>query len=96
MERLGQILPAILRKRGLYDQGLASHTTLLASEWILRELPQYGNVLKAKRIDTGTVIIEAANSIAVQECTERSGDLLSYIQSTLPEAKIVSVRVVRA
>jgi len=95
MDRLSQILPKVLRKRGLHEAAIGSQTVVSAQAWISSTFPAFKHSLSAIRIEHGCIVVEADNSIALTECSQRAEELLHYLQRIVPEAKVERVRVMR-
>ena len=95
MDHIGLLLPKVLKKRGLDGQAKAALVTLKAQEWISEHLPDYKHDLLAQRFKDGVVIISCVHSIASQECRQRSGDLLLYLQEACKGVNIEQVRLIR-
>ena len=96
MDRAFSILPKVLRHRGLADAAYSGLILQRASEWIREELPDHAASLRPTQLKDGVLLIEGSHSIAVAESSERCQELLTYLASTVPEAPVRSVRVIRA
>ncbi|MFA5800718.1 MAG: hypothetical protein WC840_07280 [Candidatus Peribacteraceae bacterium] len=95
MDRLSQILPKVLRKRGLHEAAVGSQAVVSAQAWISSTFPAFRHSLSAIRIEHGCIVVEADDSIALTECSQRAEELLRHLWHTVPEAKVERVRVVR-
>lgn len=96
MDRLSLILPKVLNKRGLQTQVLASLVTLKCREWIAANMGKVASMLTVTSHSDGWLEIDAANAIALSECTQRQAEMLESLRAQLPEARILGVRIVRA
>lgn len=95
MDRAFSILPKVLRTRGLADAAYSGLILERASAWIREQLPTHAVSLRPSQLKDGVLMIEGSHSIAVTECSERSGELLTHLASAVPEAPVRSVRIVR-
>ena len=91
MDHISLLLPKVLRKRGIKDQADASLIVYTATQWLEGKLPG----VRPTKFTTGTLFIEAATSIAAQECYALTQDLLAALQSNFPSITIDRVRILR-
>lgn len=96
MDRLSHILPTVLRERGLEGPALSSQAVTCAQTWIHTTLPAHSSSLRALRVERGTLIVEAVDSIALTECSGRLPSLLRHLKENVPLARIEQVRVRRS
>jgi hypothetical protein len=96
MERLSKILPGALAKRGLLAESDASLIVHHAKIWIAEKLPGSAAMLFVRSFRDGELLIEAENSIALQECAAKELPLLTHLRETKGHTKVASVRLQRA
>ena len=95
MDRLSDVLPRILRQRGLHEHAVAGQILLKAAEWIAITLPAQSSALFPVRFQQATLVIEATQSIALCACTEQLEGLTSHLRGLFPTVKIQEIRVMR-
>ncbi|MBM3231723.1 DUF721 domain-containing protein [Candidatus Peregrinibacteria bacterium] len=93
---MNSLLANVLRKRGLFTEASSSHALHCAKAWIVRALPHCTSVLSVKGLRDSTLVLEAQNSIAAQECTILRESLLSALQEECPQAGIREISVIQA
>jgi hypothetical protein len=96
MDRLGHILPAALGKRGLAGHAGAALVTFRAQKWLEERIPDMAVYVKASKLQDETLIIQAHNAVAAQECQPLLPDLLAFIQKECPGQRLVDIRLIRA
>ncbi len=96
MDRLSSILPKVLRKRGLHGEMTASLIVMLCQRWIEVSMPTMAPALRVLRFADGWVTVEADNSIALSECSQRRQEMIDWLLTQLPDAKLEGARVVRS
>lgn len=79
MDKLSQLVPSVLRKRGLQEQATASYALFLASEWLVEQLELSQDASKAVSLSGQILTIEAPSSSVALQISERSEDLLHYL-----------------
>lgn len=94
MQHIKDLLPKVLKKRGLQDHAEAAQVILHAQEWIISELEAFQDQLIAKSYKDNILLINADNSIAAQELNVRISDLKDYLISK--EHLINEIRIVRS
>lgn len=95
MQQLGSIVPAVLRKRGLFDHAESSQGIRAAQEWLERELPGCLGALTAVKIRDGVLWVSCRHSIAAQECQAAGRALFDYLRAEMPEMAVSELRIVR-
>jgi hypothetical protein len=96
MDRLQDLLPAVLRKRGLHGHAEAALVVHNATRWIAERLPLMAADLHPVSFRDGTLLIHADQAIAAQECCMASEELLSHLRLEMPDTQIESIRTVRS
>ncbi len=94
MYHIKELLPKVLKKRGLQDHAEAAHVILHAQEWIIVEFDSFQDQLIAKSFKDNILLINAENSIAAQELNVRISDLKAHLISK--EHLINEIRIVRS
>jgi len=95
VQRIGNLLPAVLGKRGLLQQALSANVVYNANNWIKANLKPFSEQSAAATFKDGVLTIKADNSIAAQECNAK----LELLKLFLKEEKgfeISDVRIVRS
>lgn len=95
MDRVDSLLAQVLHRRGLQSQATASLVVHQAQEWLQRTLPRFSTDLRAKQLKDGTLIVEAANSIAAQEGQQQLPLLKAYLQEECGHKTLEMVQLVR-
>ncbi len=67
MDRVSQLIPKVLSKRGLKDQAGASHAVYRAIDWLHSQSSSLGEQCIITTLQDGVLTIECQNSIAMQE-----------------------------
>lgn len=91
MDHISNLIPRVLSKKGLKDQATASYAVHLARQWIEQQLPQVWQNLHPKKVADGVLTIDSDHSIASQELSQKSADLMKYLNA----AEGISIREVR-
>jgi hypothetical protein len=94
MYHIKELLPKVLKKRGLQDHAKASHVILHTQEWIITELEGYQDQLIAKSFKDGILLINAENSVCAQELNQ----VLLELKEHLSEKghNILEIRIIRS
>lgn len=95
MERLSNILPGILRQRGLHGDISASLIVSKADQWLRMHLPAHALSLHVRKYDDGTIFIEAENSVALQEASRHAEEMVFDLRHDIAEPPIKGVRFMR-
>ena len=93
---MSDLLPKVLRKRGLADHANAALATHRAQGWLHKELPALRGMARVLCLQGGELQIGCSHAIAAQECQACVEGLLAYLQENCPGVVIRSVRVVRS
>ena len=91
MDKVSSLLPRVLHKRGLHKHANASLVVLRAQEWLQKNLRKYEKDLHVRKLQEGTLVIEAANSIAAQECQQCKEALLEDLRKDCKDLKDVRI-----
>jgi hypothetical protein len=81
MDKLSNLIPRVLNKRGLKDEAGASYVTFLTAQWIEENLPEYTSYLSVSKKSDTTIVIESDHAIASQELSQVKEVLLGYINT---------------
>ncbi len=95
MDKIGSILPRVMRKRGLHLQADASQVTFRAQEWLTKAAPAVIEYLTVRTLSHAVLTIDCAHSTVAQECQPLLPGLLQYLQKEFPTVKIEEIRLVR-
>ena len=96
MDRIGHILPRVLKKRGLHHHAVASSAVEFTQIWVSDNLPKFSGDLRAQVLKDTVVIIHADSSIAAQECHLAMEPLLSALQGKYGKQTVSGCRIVRS
>ena len=96
MDKLDSLLRKTLAKRGLLDEATASQVVHAANSWIAERDLVLSNQLRAQSFRDAILTLKSQNSIASQEGTMFSEDLLEHLRAEFPSDRIESIVVVRA
>ncbi len=96
MDRVRDLLPKVLKRRGLHEHAVASHVVETAKKWLQQELPAFSAEYTVQSLKNGELEIRCLSSIAAQECAVRGDDFLAYLRGVHPDVHIESIRPVRA
>jgi len=95
MERLSQLIPRVLSKRGLKSQAIASYAVFLATEWLHEHLGDTSKKLSVKSLKDTVLSIESDHPVASQELSQIRESLKSHLNSY--EGILVSdISIIRA
>ena len=93
MDHLSSLIPAVLRKRGLYDEAHASMIVYRTKKWLEETYPDIASVLHPHALKDGILTIHVGHSFAQQEGAALAQELLSFLQSgdtnTVREVKFI-------
>lgn len=67
MERLASMLPAALRRRGLYEQGQAALAVTRATQWIAAQAPALAQHVRVRHLKDGVLTVACDSPVAMQE-----------------------------
>jgi|GEM_PF-643473 len=96
MDRVSQILPAVLQKRGIKQHVDASLVIHRASAWIAENLPTLKTLLTPTTLqEDGTLIIECDHSSAAQECQAALPHLKVFLREECGFAPVRSIHLLR-
>jgi len=94
MYHIKELLPKVLKKRGLQDHAEASQVILHAQEWIISELEAYQDQLIAKSFKNGILLISAENSVCAQELSQVLFELKGHLSEK--SHNILEIRIIRS
>lgn len=80
MDRVKDLLGKVLRRRGLQNEAAAAHAVYLANAWIASAMPSFADSVRVRNVKDNTLLIECMHSVAAQEVTQRSIELLEYLR----------------
>lgn len=95
MQRIGNVLPTVLNRRGLQKQARASLVTHQAQEWLNRTLPAFSGDIQATKYADATLTIGCRHSIASQEVQQLIPVLLEYLRTDCNHPEVEGVNVTR-
>jgi len=95
MQHIRDLLPGVLKKRGLHDHAEASLAVFHAQQWLAEHLPQCWDALCASALRDGTLTVTALHSVAAQECQEHAQALLEYLRQDCGHTKAERISVRR-
>ena len=95
MDRLSDLLPDALKKRGFTGLTVSQLVFAEAREWLRKEMPAYAARLHLRSFQNGILVTETVDGEALAACFERAEELRRHLQTALPDAKVVSVRLVQ-
>ncbi|MDA1208515.1 MAG: hypothetical protein O2904_00590 [bacterium] len=96
MDRIGHILPRVLKRRGLLHHAVASSAVEFTQIWITEHLPAVSGDLRAQFLKETVVIIYSDSSIAAQECHLVMEDLTASLRKEYGNSAISGCRIVRS
>lgn len=96
MDRVSDLLPVVLRKRGLHTPVEASFVVTTAQRWLTDHLPSLVSELHATTFRDGTLTVRADNPIALAEGSLLKASLLKELQRSCASAAVREVRFVRS
>ncbi len=92
MDRVGSLLPKVLKKRGLYAHAKSALIVTQAKDWIDKELKTFASDLQPTVFKDGVLIIESSTSIAAQECNCASIKLIDHLNDGSDTVKEVRIQ----
>ena len=96
VQHIGKVLPAVLRKRGLEHEAVASSIVALARQWIATNVPDLREMIEVEPLRDGVLTIACSHAIALQEAQAFLPHLLDEIRASPGGQRLRSGRVVRA
>lgn len=97
MDRLSEILPKVLGKRGLKAEADAALVLHRAKEWISEHLPELKDSIAPQSLqEDGTLLIACLHSAAVQKCLAALPHLKIFLREECGFLPVRSIRLVRA
>lgn len=96
MDRVGTVLPKILKKRGLHKHAQAALLVQTAQQWLERMLPRLKRELRAQSYKDCILVIECQTSISAQECNAKKEELRQHLTATFAGCAITDIRLMRA
>ena len=96
MDRISQILPGVLRAKGLKQHADAALVLHRARAWIAESLPDIRTAVSAQTLqEDGTLIIECGNSSATQECLAALPHLKLFLREECGFLPVRTIRLIR-
>jgi hypothetical protein len=81
MDKLSNLIPRVLRRRGLNDEATASYVTYLANQWIEDNLVEHKASLHVFKLTGCKLFIHSDHPIASQELSLVQEQLTTYLNS---------------
>ena len=94
MDRISDLIPKVLHKKGLQHHAAASHVVFVATQWISQNRPQLKDLYTVQSYCDGELRIDVQNSIAAQELSQITEKLTVHIQEEIG-IHIASIRITR-
>lgn len=95
MDRLSNVLPKVLRRRGLAEHATGALVVYKARQWLREKFPAFADQVDAKNVRENVLMVECKHSIALQEVKNAETDLIGYLSQECPMAGIREIRTVR-
>ena len=95
MDKISQLIPKVLEKKGLKDQASASYAVYLAIDWLHAQSGALGEHCIVTTLKDQVLTIECLHSIAMQEIHQKSDDLLSHLNSFC-DISVRSISIIRS
>lgn len=96
MDRVSDLMPKVLRQRGLQKQASVSLVIFKATAWIAEHLPLLKDQLTVQHCKDQILLIAADHPIAAQECQQRMAELLEYLQKECGSEVVQNIRLIRS
>lgn len=96
MDRVKDILPRVLKKRGVYDEVVASAVVASAAAWIRTNLPAYADDLAVSHAAQGRLHVKARSTVALMALKALEQTLLDHIAMSVEQGSPTAVSVTRA
>ncbi|HRH93794.1 MAG TPA: DciA family protein, partial [Candidatus Peribacteria bacterium] len=90
------LLPKVLQKRGFHQLAVASGLLMAAQRWIETNMGPQAAQLHPKKFADGTLLVEAANAIALSEFSRRIPQLQDALKRELPDSPVRGIHCRRA
>ncbi|MFH0770646.1 MAG: DUF721 domain-containing protein [Candidatus Peregrinibacteria bacterium] len=94
IEHLRDLLPAVLKKRGLQAQAEAALVCHRTRVWLQEQNPTLAAYATVQSFHDGVLLIKSPHSVASQELQMVSPDLLSFLQLGGHQS-VKEIRIVR-
>lgn len=95
MDRLSDLMPRVLNKRGLKGQAQAAQATWIARQWLTEQLPLNNEEIHIDRFAEATLWLSVDSAIAAQECQQIVHMLQDHLKKELG-VPVESVRITRS
>ena len=79
MDRLSDLMPRVLARKGLKDQATAALIIHKATLWISEHLSDVSSGISVSRLKDGLLYIESEQGTAAQELTQKKEYLRAYL-----------------
>ena len=79
MDRISNLVPKVLKRKGLSDQATASYAVFLANECISEQFPDFVDIARAEKLSGGVLHISADTPHAVQEIEAIAESVLHHV-----------------
>lgn len=98
MDRVSELLPKVLQKRGLKDAADAAVVMHHATQWLHEKLPLFleAGELTVTGCKQGALIVSSTHPIASQECIAFKEELLQFLREGCGHIQVAELRIVRA
>lgn len=81
MDKVSDLIPRVLSRRGLKDQANASYVTYAATEWITQNMPMFSDAIHVLSLKDSVLKIACDHPIASQELVQQVEALRSHLGS---------------
>jgi len=95
MDNIKDLIPKMLKKRGLQDHANASLIIFQTKTWLVENLPDFHSFLTPMCVKDSVLIISCDNSVAAQECQQVHSQLLAHLLGECGHTEIQSIRLIR-
>lgn len=95
MDRISQLVPRVLAKRGLKDQAGASYAVFLAKEWISEHAPPCTELCSVHSLSDSVLEIHADHPIILQELHQQAVALKEYLNG-FEGISVTDIRIIRS
>ncbi len=96
MDRLIEVLPKVLRKRGLNDHAEGALIVLRAQRWLEERFPSLKESIRVQKYKEHVLHILCTHSIALQECQASIDDLKEFLRKDCAFTAVSDVRLGRS
>ena len=96
MDRLSDLLPTVLKKRGLQPQSATHDVFTETHAWLAKELPASAASFRTRTFQNGILVLETHDAAALEACFTRADSLRLHLHSLFPAAAVSSVRIIQS